>query len=48
MTEYNNQYYIFPIFNTIESKFWLNEEEIRNNNQRNAKDYLAEKVLQNL
>lgn len=46
MTEYDGQYYIFPVFDTQETKFWL--KEVRNNNQRKASDFLAEKVLLNL
>lgn len=46
MTEYDNQFYIFPVFDTVETKFWL--KEVRNTNQKKASDYLAEKVLQNL
>lgn len=47
MTEFNNNFYIFPIFGTTETKFWL-LDEVRNKNQKRSKDYLAEKVLQEL
>ncbi len=46
MTEFNNQFYIFPVFGTVETKFWL--KEISKKTQKKAEDYLAEKVLQEL
>lgn len=46
MTEYNNQFYMFPIFNTVETKFWLNNGH--STNSKYAKDYLAELILNTL
>lgn len=46
MTEYQNQFYLFPIFGTTETKFWLNENH--KNSAKLAKDYLAENVLNTL
>ena len=46
MTEYNNKFYIFPNFNTLETKFWLIDTKLKT--QKKASDYLAEKVLQKL
>ena len=44
MTEFQNQFYLFPVFNTTETKLWLSE--VRLKTQKKAEDYLAEKVLQ--
>ena len=46
MTEFNNVYYLFPVFGTVETKFWLSETTLKT--QKKAEDYLAEKVLQEL
>lgn len=46
MTEFNNQYYLFPIFGTKSSKFWLTETKTKA--QHNAQDFLAEKILMQL
>lgn len=46
MTEYQNQFYIFPIFGTTETRFWFRETLQKTGKQ--AKDYLAEKVLEKL
>lgn len=46
MTEFQNQFYLFPVFNTTETKLWLSE--VRLKTQKKAEDYLAEKVLQKL
>lgn len=46
MTTFNNQYYLFPIFGTLETKFWLQKPRLAT--QKYANDYLAEKVLLNL
>ena len=48
MTEFNNQFYIFPIFGTNETKFWLNDEDVKLKSQHKASDYIAEDYLQNL
>lgn len=47
MTEYEGQYYIFPIFGTTETKFWLNESS-HHPMSKLAKDYLAEIILNKL
>lgn len=46
MTEFKNQFYIFPVFGTSETKLWLTD--VRLKTQRKAEDYLAEKTLQEL
>lgn len=46
MTEYNNQFYIFPIFGTTETKFWLERKSYPNS--KFAEDYLADKILRTL
>lgn len=46
MTEFNNQFYIFPVFGTAKTKLWLTD--VRLKTQRKAQDYLAEKTLQEL
>lgn len=46
MTECQGKFYIFPVFGTIETKFWLNKPKM--STQKYAEDYLAEKILLNL
>lgn len=46
MTEYNKNFYIFPIFGTTETKFWLKKPKM--SIQKFAEDFIAEKVLLNL
>ena len=46
MTEFNDIFYIFPVFGTTETKFWLSETTLKT--QKKAEDYIAEKVLQEL
>lgn len=46
MTEFNGQFYMFPVFGTTETKLWLSE--VRLKTQKQAKDYLANFVLQEL
>lgn len=46
MTEYKNQFYIFPNFGTKETKFWLVQP--RQKNSKLAKDYYAENILKTL
>lgn len=46
MTEFNNVFYIFPVFGTTETKFWLSKTISKT--QKKAEDYIAEKVLQEL
>lgn len=46
MTEFDNIFYIFPVFETTETKFWLSKTTLKT--QKKAEDYVAEKVLQEL
>lgn len=46
MTEYNKVFYLFPIFGTMETKFWLKKPKL--STQKFAEDFIAEKVLLNL
>lgn len=46
MTECYNKFYIFPIFGTIETRFWTVPS--KQNNCKQAKDFLAEDVLNSL
>ena len=46
MTEYNGIFYIFPVFGTMETKFWLEKPKL--STQKFAKDFVAEKVLLDL
>ena len=46
MTEFNGNFYIFPVFGTSETKLWL--KDVRLKTQKKASDYLAEKVLQEM
>lgn len=46
MTEYNGEFYIFPVFGTTETKFWLKKPKMTT--QKFAEDFIAEKVLLNL
>lgn len=46
MTEFENKFYIFPVFGTTETKLWLTDVKLRT--QKKAEDFLAEKTLQEL
>ena len=46
MTEFNNEFYLFPVFETTETKLWLTD--VRLKTQKQAKNYLAKEVLQKL
>ena len=46
MTEYDNEFYLFPVFDTLETKLWFTETSLKT--QKRAKDYLAKNVLQEL
>lgn len=46
MTEFNNKFYMFPVFGTTETRFWT--VGTRLSTQRQAKDFKAEDILQNL
>lgn len=47
MTEFQGIFYMFPVFGTVETKFWLTQSK-NNSTCKLAKDYLAENVLINL
>ena len=44
MTTFNGEFYIFPVFGTNETKFWLIPPK-NSSTSKLAKDYLAENVL---
>ena len=44
MTEFNGVFYMFPVFGTSETKFWLTPPK-NSSNSKLAKDFLAENVL---
>ena len=46
MTEFNNKFYMFPVFGTTETRFWTVGTKL--STQRQAKDFKAEDILQNL
>lgn len=48
LTEFENEYYMFPVFETVETRFWLNESGHKMPTKKYAKDYLAENILSNL
>lgn len=43
MTEFKNKFYMFPVFGTVETKFWT--VGTRLSTQRQAKDFKAEDIL---
>ena len=45
LTEYQNIFYMFPVFGTTETRFWLNNSGINQPTKKYAKDYLAENIL---
>lgn len=47
MTEFNNEFYIFPVFGTVETKFWIHPK-IKYPTSKLAEDYLAENILSKL
>ena len=46
MTEFNNKFYMFPVFGTTETKFWT--VTTRLSTQKQAKDFKAEDILSTL
>lgn len=46
MTEFNDKFYMFPVFGTVETKFWT--VGTRLSTQRQAKDFKAEDILSTL
>lgn len=47
MTEFQGHFYIFPVFGTTETKFWLNPTK-NYPTSKMAKDYIAEDILSKL
>lgn len=43
MTEFNNKFYMFPVFGTIETRFWT--VATRLSTQKQARDFKAEDIL---
>lgn len=43
MTEFNNKFYMFPVFGTTETKFWT--VATKSSIQKQAKDFKAEDIL---
>ena len=46
MTEFNNKFYMFPVFGTVETRFWT--VGTRLTTQKRAKDFKAEDILSTL
>ena len=46
MTEFNNKFYMFPVFGTTETKFWTVATKL--STQKQAKDFKAEDILSQL
>lgn len=46
MTEFENVFYVFPVWGTSETKFWLSKPRLKT--CKIASDYLAEKILSEL
>lgn len=46
MTESRGQFYMFPVFGTVETRFWT--VATRLSNQKQAKDFRAEDILNQL
>ena len=46
MTEFNNKFYIFPVFGTVETRFWTVATKL--STQKQAKDFKAEDILTKL
>lgn len=43
MTEFNNKFYMFPVFGTVETRFWT--VATKSSTQKQAKDFKAEDIL---
>ena len=48
LTEFNDQYYMFPVFETNETRLWLKESGHKLSTKKYADDYLAEDILSTL
>ena len=46
LTEFNDDFYMFPVFGTLETKFWTVPSS--NRTSKMAKDFLAEDILKSL
>lgn len=46
MTEFEGEFYIFPVFGTVEAKFWMIDKNHKNSKM--AKDFLAKDYLKAL
>lgn len=46
MTEFKDRFYLFPVFGTLETRFWTVPST--NKNSKIAKEYLAEDILQTM
>ena len=46
MTEFNNKFYMFPVFGTVETRFWT--VATRLSTQKQARDFKAEDILSKL
>ena len=46
MTEFNNKFYMFPVFGTTETRFWT--VAVKTSSQKQAKDFKAEDILAQL
>jgi len=45
LTEYNGIFYMFPVFGTVETRFWLNKIGHNLSTKKYAEDYLAKNIL---
>ena len=48
LTEFNDIFYMFPVFGTIETRFWLNHKGANLPSKKYAENYLAENILSTL
>lgn len=46
MTEFENNFYMFPVFGTVETRFWTIETKLTT--QKQAKNFKAEDILKKL
>lgn len=46
MTEFENNFYMFPVFGTVETRFWTVETKLTT--QKQAKNFKAEDILKEL
>lgn len=48
LTEFNDIFYMFPVFGTVETRFWLKHSGPNLSTKKYAEDYLAENILSKL